>query len=200
MPTTTKMGIVYPASTDLVKDGATAMGTISTTVDNKTGLVLLNTTSFSAVASQSINDVFSSSFDNYVIILSDLLSSTGTPDLLMRMRVSSADNSSAQYSINYIARSDTALVSGQTLNATSWNLGTLGTADRSYFEFKMSNPFKAQTTNMITQNVTRSSNSTAQVASVAGLAHAVSTSYTGFTIYPSANNFSGVVSVYGVNK
>ena len=33
------------------------------------GLVLLNTTSFSAVSSQSINDVFSATYTNYKIVL-----------------------------------------------------------------------------------------------------------------------------------
>jgi hypothetical protein len=35
MPTTTNLGITYPASTAYVKDGATAMGTISTGIDTK---------------------------------------------------------------------------------------------------------------------------------------------------------------------
>lgn len=155
---------------------------------------------FSGASSVSINDCFSSTYDNYLIVVSDLLVNTGTPDFLMRLRVSNADNSSSQYSINFIARSDSALVSGQTLNATSWNLGTLGTADRSFFEFKISNVFKAQTTNMITQNVTRSSNSTAQVGAFAGLAHAVSTSYTGFSIYPSSGNMTGSTRIYGLRN
>jgi len=65
MPTTTKMAIPYPSSTDLVKDGATNMGSMATQIDAKTGLILLNTTSFSAVSSQSINDVFSATYDHY---------------------------------------------------------------------------------------------------------------------------------------
>ena len=65
--TTTNYGFDIPQSTDLVKDGATAIATLVQDIDTamntalgtkKAGMVLLNTTSFSGVASQSINDVF----------------------------------------------------------------------------------------------------------------------------------------------
>jgi hypothetical protein len=60
----------YPESTDLVKDGATAIENLADAIDTtlgvfvpSTGLTLINTTSFSGV-SQSINDVFSATYDN----------------------------------------------------------------------------------------------------------------------------------------
>jgi hypothetical protein len=64
MGTTTNNGWTYPESTDLVKDGATAIQTLADDIDTTLGvyadpgLVLLNTTSFSGVASQSINSMF----------------------------------------------------------------------------------------------------------------------------------------------
>jgi hypothetical protein len=95
MPTTTKMGIVYPSSTDLVKDGATAMGTISTTVDAKTGLVLLNTSTFSAVSSYSLPaDTFTANYDHYRLVF-NITSLTGT--VIIRLRASGSDNSSSSY-------------------------------------------------------------------------------------------------------
>ena len=90
------MTIPYPSSTDLVKDGATAMQNLATAVDNKSGLVLLNTTSFTAVASQSINDVFSATYDFYRII-GNLTGSAAAADLSFRLRVSGADNSSSVF-------------------------------------------------------------------------------------------------------
>ena len=75
--TTTNYGFDIPQSTDLVKDGATAIATLGQDIDTamntalgtkKAGMVLLNTTSFSGVASQSFNSVFSATYDYYRII------------------------------------------------------------------------------------------------------------------------------------
>lgn len=50
MPTTSAFGWTYPASTDLVKDGATAMGTLATGIDTslkRHGCVITNTANLS---------------------------------------------------------------------------------------------------------------------------------------------------------
>ena len=76
--TTTNYGFDIPQSTDLVKDGATAIATLGQDIDTamntalgtkKAGMVLLNTTSFSGVASQSLTSVFSSTYNAYRIVL-----------------------------------------------------------------------------------------------------------------------------------
>ena len=73
--TTPNYGWPVPTSTDLVKDGATAIEALGDAIDatvfglGASALTLLNTTTFSAVASQSINDVFSATYDNYKIVL-----------------------------------------------------------------------------------------------------------------------------------
>jgi hypothetical protein len=77
MGTTTNNGWTYPESTDLVKDGATAIQTLADDIDttlgvyapSSSGLTLINTTSFSGVSSQSINDVFSATYENYVVVM-----------------------------------------------------------------------------------------------------------------------------------
>ncbi len=79
MATTTNYGWTTPDDTALVKDGAAAIRTLGSSIDTslntalgtkKAGLVLLNTTSFSGVASQSINDVFSATYNHYLIVSS----------------------------------------------------------------------------------------------------------------------------------
>ena len=76
--TTPNYGWTVPTSTDLVKDGATAIETLGDAIDasmntalgtKKAGMVLLNTTSFSGVSSQSFNNVFNASYENYKIII-----------------------------------------------------------------------------------------------------------------------------------
>jgi len=101
MATTANYGWTTPDDTDLVKDGASAIRTLGSAIDTTTkanadlvGLVYLNTTSFSAVASQSINDVFSSTYDAYRIVM-DLLGSEASTGLRFRLRVSGSDASGA---------------------------------------------------------------------------------------------------------
>jgi hypothetical protein len=74
--TTPNYGWTVPTSTDLVKDGATAIETLGDAIDasmntalgtKKAGMVLLNTTSFSAVSSITVNSIFSSSYANYLV-------------------------------------------------------------------------------------------------------------------------------------
>jgi hypothetical protein len=94
----------YPESTDLVKDGATAIENLADAIDttlgvftpSTPGLSLISTTSFSGVASQSSDDVFSSTYDNYRILLKYTQSTSNTTT--MRFRTSGSSNTNATYS------------------------------------------------------------------------------------------------------
>jgi hypothetical protein len=77
MGTTTNNGWLTPESNRFVKDGWEAIKDLADAIDttlgvyapSTSGLTLINTTSFSGVASQSVNDVFSATYDNYRINL-----------------------------------------------------------------------------------------------------------------------------------
>jgi len=202
MPTTTKMGIVYPSSTDLVKDGATAMGTISTTIDNKTGLVLLNTTTIgSAVSSVSVNDVFTSTFDQYKIVVSNQTGSAAGI-LAMRLRVSGADNTSSNYRYGGIERpsgtSTTVYYAGNT--ATYWVIGTRG-YESGVFEINVNYPFAAFYPSFFASGGASDNFNARAFSTVIGGGMTVNTSYTGFTILPDSGTITGgQITVYGVNK
>jgi hypothetical protein len=87
----------YPESTDLVKDGATAIENLADAIDttlgvyapSTSGLTLINTTSFTAVASQSVDNVFDSTYSAYKIIF-DYTPSTGANITLRFKNVSGA--------------------------------------------------------------------------------------------------------------
>jgi hypothetical protein len=126
--TTTNYGFDIPQSTDLVKDGATAIATLGQDIDTamntalgtkKAGMVLLNTTSFSAVASQSINDVFSSTYTNYKILF-ELTNCTVDGSLGLRMRTGGADASGS----NTYLFAGGFYTSGSTAGAYASNGGT----------------------------------------------------------------------------
>ena len=203
--TTTHYGFDIPQSTDLVKDGATAIATLGQDIDtamntalgtNKAGMVLLNTTSFSAVSSQSINDVFSATYDNYKIVL-NAIGSTAI-NIALRFRVSGSDVSTSTYQINFLFASDTTVSSGRQLTNTSLNLGDCGSSDRLALTADIHNPFLSVPTGVATYgmgNYPSANNLSIKSASQSG-----STSFTGFTLLPNTGNITGNVSVYGYNK
>ena len=130
MATTTNYGWTTPDDTDLVKNGADAIRDLGSAIDTsmntalgtkKAGLVLLNTTSFSAVSSQSINDVFSATYKNYLVQFVGTQSTSA--GFTMRLRVSGADNTNSTYNnagVTYLSNNSTTTLGAE--NATSFNL------------------------------------------------------------------------------
>jgi hypothetical protein len=207
--TTTNYGFDIPQSTDLVKDGATAIATLGQDIDTamntalgtkKAGMVLLNTTSFSAVSSQSINDVFSTTYDNYKVLIN--INSSPTDALTLRLRVGGSDNSSNNYMwAGYTIESNTVFLSamGSSGAVSSYRIGnTYG--NTSTAELLIANPFKTQQTQFHSKNASYSTASNWAVDQVLSGTTTVTTSYTGFTILIASSTITGSVSVYGVNK
>ena len=203
--TTTNYGFDIPQSTDLVKDGATAIATLGQDIDTamntalgtkKAGMVLLNTTSFSAVASQSVNDVFSSTYENYLILGNNIQSTSGG-NITMRLRVGGADNSSANYNRGYVIWTGSSLSGADENAATSWTIGRGDVSLSSAFNIQLNSPFTATYTSGIGHWSLLNSTDPYYVGQSLGTT--VTTSYTGFTLFPSGN-MTGSVSVYGYNK
>ena len=202
MPTTTNNGWTTPADTALVKDGASAIRTLGQAIDTtlgvyqSPGLVKISTTTFTGVASQSINDVFSATYENYKIIIS--LTAAADEILGFRVRVSSADLTTSTYKnvvINGIANPNSSNAGGQT--TTRVDLGNSSTGEQSY-NVEVYKPFLTVNSRVVCTYVdNRSSYSTGVQSSIVNN----STSYTGFTLFSvlSGGNISGKVSVYGYN-
>ena len=153
----------------------------------------------SGVASQSISDVFSTTYDNYRIVLSDLTAGTGTPDLNFRFRVSGADNTTSNYNNQkfYIFSS-----SGlETATAqTAFSLTTFSEVGN--MSLDIINPFATKKTAMTgLVNVYQANvGVVTYVTRFVGCDFDATTSFTGFTLYPTASTITGTVSVYGYNK
>jgi hypothetical protein len=204
--TTPNYGWAVPTSTDLVKDGATAIETLGDAIDasmntalgtKKAGMVLLSTVSFSAVASQSINSVFSSTYDNYKIIF--VGSASTTISMNFRLRVSGVDASGSNYIRQRIFGTSTT-VSAARATGTSYFPGDLE-FDPTTQIFELLNPAKASKTGFITQSLSIQTSAGTQTDLVltAGQ-HDLSTAYDGFSLIASSGTITGTVSVYGYNK
>jgi hypothetical protein len=159
------------------------------------GLTLINTTSFSAVASQSVNDVFSADYDNYKIIVS-YTTFTGTPgNAQIRLRVDDEDNTNNEYTRSKLfwASNNASGVDSGSTGTSSFLIGEDGANSFSCIE--LYSPFLTGKTKHNTQ-AAKDNNGLIFSGSTT-----VTTSYTGFTLLSSsATNFTGSVSVYGYNK
>jgi hypothetical protein len=206
MSNTSAYGWNIPDNTDLVKDGALAIRTLGNAIDTsmntalgtrKAGMVLLATQSFSGVPSQSINDVFSATYDNYKIFVSQTAAST-TLDLQFRLRVSGADNNNAVYQRAGVRNEfdSVSLVARNGLDQTSWTYYSTASSggDRAFVEITLKSPFAATPTTMASIGFD------VKGAIYQSGVQTNSTSFTGFSLIASTGNITGTVSVYGVNK
>jgi len=200
MATTTNYGWTTPDDTALVKDGAAAIRTLGSSIDTslntalgtkKAGMVLLNTTSFSGVASQSFNDVFSATYNNY-LIRGDIDDTSGA-GANFRLRVGGSDNSSSNYKYSriYIGNTNATGLTGESnQSSTGFLLGDLST--QTGIEILIFSPFLTKLTTF-----RQGLNNDYSVTTSGTMT--VTTSYTGFTIV-FGSSATGELSVYGFNK
>ena len=219
--TTPNYGWTVPTSTDLVKDGATAIETLGDAIDASlvdlrggttgqvlkkasatqmdfewgtasSGLTLINTTSFSGVSSQSVNDVFSATYKYYKIVINQTSSSVST-FLRLRLRVAGSDDTNnvyAQKLIKYDGGASVGTVSGS--NDTSQIITEQGSSTKGA-DVTIFDPFTAAPTTIVNNALS----TTAWLAG--GCIHTNSTSFTGFTLFNSSGTITGSVSVFGYN-
>jgi hypothetical protein len=160
------------------------------------GLVLLNTTSFSGVATQSINDVFSATYQNYFIALN--VESSSASDIQFRFRVSGADTSIANY--NYAILGLTNANGATNLTAVNPTLIKVGSITNvpAAFAINFFRPFATART--IFTSTGAGYNSAAAASSYTGGGEfALTTSFTGVTFFASAGNITGTARIYGYN-
>ena len=204
MATTTNYSWTTPDDTALVKDGASAIRALGTAIDTsmntalgtkKAGMVLLNTTSFSAVASQSINDVFSTTYDNYFMI-ADISGSTAG-GMSIRMRVGGTDTTTG-YARQYVFADNTSVSGARVTGLGSWGALDYNSTSRSTGLYTFVNPFKTVATAIHSFRNAKYPITQTVIYDGYGLDNA--TSYTGFTLIGDAGTMTGSVSVYGYNK
>lgn len=227
MATTTNFGWTTPDNTALVKDGASAIRTLGSSIDTsfvdlkggttgqvlkKTsgtdldfewgsasgGLSLISTTTMSSVTNQSFNNVFTSTYNNYKIVVNDLVTSGGF--VTFRLRASSTDDSSS----NYRYRSYRGAVSGPGGDDTSQysssttsfqTVYTLTSPDTAGFSADVFAPQLAKQTQLTVLGFDAPSSG---YVVISGGRFAATTQFDGFSLLGSS--MSGVVSIYGYAK
>ena len=157
------------------------------------------TVTFSGASSISLNGIFSSTYDNYRIIMNQTSNSTGAT-MRLRMRSGSTDNSGNNYALAglYTNSGSATIASWRDAIGTlsSWYIGDYATSRPITYTLEFYNPFVA------TQTVISAAsgyNTTADVLYAyqhQGL-HNQATSYDAITLFASSGTVTGTVSVYG---
>jgi hypothetical protein len=195
----------YPESTDLVKDGATAIENLADAIDTtlgvyaNPGLVLLNTTSFSAVSSVSLPaNTFTATYDNYLIKFNQLLGSTDTYANI-RMRASNVDDSGANYRRQSLNAYGTTIDAARTTGSTSFlECIRVGSTHSNDADMTLCNPFVSGVTSAISKTLIGSNGDIELYQRGFGLNTA--TSYDSATLIKVSGTFTGSISVYGFSK
>jgi hypothetical protein len=162
-------------------------------------LTLITTQAISGVTSQSVNNCFSATYQNYVIVFSANCATSANLATL-KLRASGTDSSVSYYS-SYFAQNLAANTqsSDYASNDTSWRarpLGQLNTGadDLTGINMTIFNPFEAKKT---TYFGNYSNPGTSGAIGMTGGYHDAATSYDGFTI-TNATAMTGTVRVYGL--
>ena len=155
------------------------------------GTVFINKTNFSAISSQSVNSVFTSTYDNYLLLITTTTGGGGDVDL--RLRTGSDDSSSNYYSQSFFA-TDTTLGGARETAQTIMRLGT--NSNSSLLNVTLGQPNVAA---ISTYTSFMGTNTTLPVINLRTGSLNTSTQYTGFTLLFGGST-TGSVSVYGLVK
>jgi hypothetical protein len=162
-------------------------------------LVLLNTTSFSAVSSQSVENVFSSTYDNYVLYFYQTAASANH-NLRLDMRVSGSDTGMTSQMLQQYSTTITGSDNGSG-TATRGLLCVVASAYAGYTAGKVDimNPNLVQRTTAIGDCF--AVNSSGQPYQYRSAIYTdATTSFTGFTLNASSGTITGVMKIYGVKN
>jgi hypothetical protein len=205
--TTPNYGWTVPTSTDLVKDGATAIETLGDAIDasmntalgtKKAGMVLLNTTSFSGVASISIpQDTFTSTYRNYHIRLN--VAGSAATFLKMKLRAAGVDTTASSY-VWSVTRSTYAsgAFGGYSGNGVDFfEITDLTNSTTDVFDSQI-NIYRPK--DAVVTNIAVNGRGSANGATFISGSFNATTSFDAITLFPNTGNITGFIQVYGCNQ
>jgi len=186
-----------------VNSGATAPEW-ATPAAPASGLNLISTTSFTAVATQSFDNVFSATYENYVIIMRFHSSSNNATHF--RLRASGTDATGGNYFSAVRSLSTGAVLTTEFAGSGSTyfqigNLPTTSATTPQYLSMTLYNPY--QTSSYKAQNHNYVQGSGDKGGYGWGSFSVSATAYDGFSIFNGSGGgatLTGTISIYGVSK
>jgi len=157
------------------------------------GLVLVTSSTFSAVSSVSIDGCFTSTYRNYRIVLENVNSTTS--ENRVRLRASSTDNTDAVYDRANVYNSSGGTSGQNSVAQDHWRFDTNFAAVINARSFDVYAPALAERTFVNEHSVETAG--TDIFVSLSGLGHRNATAYDGFTYYAVSGTITGTLRVYG---
>ena len=159
------------------------------------GLTLINSTSFSGVASVSLpTNTFSATYTSYKIVLNATAVSSGY--IFLRLRAAGVDTATNTYGRNYIERGSALNNATETAQSSIWFGYSFG-GFISSTEGLIMNPFASTVTLSTSTNTCKQTSNASAINFMGGIQDST-TSFDSATILMTSGNFSGSVSVYGL--
>jgi hypothetical protein len=189
--------MIYETDTDLtyVWGGSAWQQVSGGTAVGNSGLVYITSVSVTSGSSISINNCFTSAYDNYHVVASNM-KSTSNAALYLRLRSSSTDNNTGyQYGHAYLLFSSSSWNTIAATNANAWVApGNTNTSPSSNGVIDFYQPAIATQTGM------SGSYQSFDAAIWSNGSHTATTSYDGFSLVSGGTFSSGTVTVYGYRK
>jgi hypothetical protein len=181
----------------LTADSSTATGLKwSTPATTASGLTLITSSPFTTISSHSVNNCFTSTYANYLLILTISAASADTVDVTMKMRASGTDTS-ANYNQQRIYAINTTV--GADRDPTGTGTFYISSIDKDFpttpiSEITLTNPQVSTVTSMISQSLWHTTGLNWNALS--GIQNST-TQFDGFTLAVSGGTMSGTIRVYG---
>lgn len=187
--TVSRIGIGSSGQVLSVSGGVPAWATVTTAAP---GLAFVSATSFTSATSASINNCFTSTYDNYFVTVT--VTSGSAAQFFVKMRLSGTD-SSASYGFGVLTFAGSTVSTVETGAGTAgFETGMLNQGQTGQATFTLLAPAIAKYTYFQAQNFTGSAGGTG--GKIASGNHYVNTAYDGMTINWT-NSSTGTIRVYG---
>ena len=208
MATTTNYSWTTPDNTAYVKDGASAIRTLGSSVDTtlfsvtngaNVGVQLVSSTTFSASSSYILSNVFTSKYSNYRIVC-NYTNSANSPDLLIRLTASGTPLGNGNYASSVLRlRSDAGATVSQVTTNGFYLGGGSNTQIAGGFVMDLMNPQAAERTFATAQHSAREDVALNYGYLCNGQTQNT-TSYDGINFIPSAGTVTGTMRIYGLRN
>jgi hypothetical protein len=204
MPTTNN-NWPTPVATDLVKDGWEAIKDLGDAIDTTlgvyappaTGLTLINTTSFSGVASASLPaDTFTSTYRNYRVII-ELTGAVATGGVNLRFRTAGSDNTNSNYQEQRIYATGATVAGQRATNQAQF--GTFSITTSKHFWIMDIIAPKATDPTLVSGHCGYAVNSTSLEWTDFVASFNTTTSFDSMSVYAASTNITGSIRAFGYN-
>jgi hypothetical protein len=160
-------------------------------------LILTGSADFTTSSAVNINNCFSATYLDYLVLINITAVSATDMDLAVRLRVGGVDNSAASYFDNTYQNNGSTAGGNRVNSATSWNFGNMASSKAAQLATQATfyDPFSSITTKVLSHSNRWNSSDNNQF--IMANEHRVSSSFDGVSFIPGSGTISGKIRIYG---